>query len=1824
MLSHLRFHRRAPSNSASPVAEQAPAWDAAAQSDHPLPPRDDSPRPDARPRSPSFSHLPPKLPPVSRLASTGSDELFAPHDDAPPASQEARHEEYKPGFIGGVALQKYRRATQEQVPAVMNVVANPNPDPQLSRAKPPPPPINTGLAARPAVQGNKQTKSSWFSTPTDIQGSGVPGKKPVGPRQGNETAPASSSEPPKGKKGLPFLKNPVSSLLHRRKVAHASADAQPPAPSYDPRIRGTRVHDFSAPRPRKAVSNAGSASTRNQEGTSAVAGLGDQGEPTASHLVKDGAVSSYTEHTEDAKDEASVHSPDDANHTQRRPPASITSTLSTGQPALVPSHDGHSLHASSSVASRDTQATPLPPTSSPSMRTTASRQLSVSATSVRDSVASAIPRHMKSTSSRFSFDMIGAAEEEKLLEERHRKREQEKKTSDDPADGDARFDDFDEDFDYDAMMHDDGLEEPIPGVNADYDYDYNYEDQDDQDDQDVTLDPDNDQENFAGFVFQRSEPDSSLVSPHTPGIVPTPRDATGKRVGTVGCGSVNGPYVHHRRPTPEAAQIAAASGKFLRSSSPEVLAGLTNPPPDPTDTQDRDTNNAYLGDYDNDGFAEDLDDFDFDDEAIIAEANASALANDCDGFYGQEFGFYSAPIPHHHPHPVQSSSSSTPSPPSAGSGGGGGILTSENLFQYANGGYFGPASAASLLNRSMSGRAAVREPNLTPITERSEYSNRNSVMSFTLPPVIGGGGGGGSDTGGRNSSLSMAAVASASPGLAQLALLPHDSDEWEGMNLAGLMKLRSKAWGGSQGSLVASSEGSPRSERAVPVVGMDGGAGSPFGAVAMPAHLAGHVRVGSGLSLWGFSEEVGEDGGSGCDGRESGPASPVAGLQASGGLGMSTVLPPRPGSAGAVLSGAGGAAGVGGNGMVASPLPQRPQSLFLPPQAPLPVPSPGMGGSVCSPVLEGEEHEAEAPDGFRLAPALPVTPSGSVQLSHAPPPSKPRTDPRFYRRRSAAPSASSSSPRSDRWDTDPTMHNDAAQASLGNMWSSSLPLQFPSSRRQCRGCDHPRPKYNGGYASVRTNLSAMLSNARYAGCDVCRILSDGVLKFLSDESCGLARDDVDELRIDFNLTVTKRSLEVVLLGTPIKLFFYASEPTPWLTDNLPDLPIGKTVPSSTASDESLDWAVQQLETCKQFHVACNSFPPAPLPSRVLDVSARGESGVRLHVSQGEVAPYTALSHCWGRKPFLRTLSGSLDAHQSEIAWARLPPTFQEAVAFTRKLGIRYLWIDSLCIVQDDQHDWRREAARMASVYQNAALVISAAKSEGAYGGLHAEFPTKNKTHTVESYPGQHDAHPSSPSEPSDPRHAQPEGPTEQRPEQIHLRLALSHAHRLLSPYHAPTSSSLPVFSRGWILQERFLSPRILHFGPEELSFECLEMSTCQCTPSFSPLPPVQPQAMSSATPPPPPPSWYQYMLDRTARPKHYYALTTWLEFEEEEKQVDDEEAQDGGKSKSQRRKRKISSRDLATVWRRLVEDYTHLSLTHDRDIFPAISGMARLMQQAMIVGDDGLNSESSASSSRSSRRSPYVAGLWRDGLLAGDLLWRVELPPRSAISGDGDDDDDGGGGGGDTRGTWAGGWECRPARWRAPSWSWASVRAPVGFVGGEEGVEPPAGCELVEVVCEPDGEDGMGELWEGGSWLVLKGRLIPAVLRLRDCGREDKGKELQPWNLADLDVLDGGHLKNLWVDDNCKWLIGDRGRASVYCLVVGRKLPGKEVLCLLLARVPWEEHGVLAHNRELSEDGYLYTRIGLVEILGGPPSPVPWGWLHNLLDLGEDSVVRIV
>ena len=91
---------------------------------------------------------------------------------------------------------------------------------------------------------------------------------------------------------------------------------------------------------------------------------------------------------------------------------------------------------------------------------------------------------------------------------------------------------------------------------------------------------------------------------------------------------------------------------------------------------------------------------------------------------------------------------------------------------------------------------------------------------------------------------------------------------------------------------------------------------------------------------------------------------------------------------------------------------------------------------------------------------------------------------------------------------------------------------------------------------------------------------------------------------------------------------------------------------------------------------------------------------------GEFCKYATLSHRWGSGRFLCLTGSNLGSLRTGMLLSVLSPTFQHAVAVTKQLGIRYLWIDSLCIVQDSKEDWRSESARMSSVYNHSTLTIA--------------------------------------------------------------------------------------------------------------------------------------------------------------------------------------------------------------------------------------------------------------------------------------------------------------------------------------------------------------------------------------------------------------------------------------------------------------------------------------------------------------------------------------
>lgn len=125
------------------------------------------------------------------------------------------------------------------------------------------------------------------------------------------------------------------------------------------------------------------------------------------------------------------------------------------------------------------------------------------------------------------------------------------------------------------------------------------------------------------------------------------------------------------------------------------------------------------------------------------------------------------------------------------------------------------------------------------------------------------------------------------------------------------------------------------------------------------------------------------------------------------------------------------------------------------------------------------------------------------------------------------------------------------------------------------------------------------------------------------------------------------------------------------------------------SDAALSVLKRWIENCSALHQECGSFfDNQPLPTRVINVkSEREDAQIRLQLSNGEHGRFLALSYCWGdSKRLFTTTSGTLQERFQGFSFDFLPATFRDAVLICHALNIGYLWIDALCIIQDDEND----------------------------------------------------------------------------------------------------------------------------------------------------------------------------------------------------------------------------------------------------------------------------------------------------------------------------------------------------------------------------------------------------------------------------------------------------------------------------------------------------------------------------------------------------------
>ena len=225
------------------------------------------------------------------------------------------------------------------------------------------------------------------------------------------------------------------------------------------------------------------------------------------------------------------------------------------------------------------------------------------------------------------------------------------------------------------------------------------------------------------------------------------------------------------------------------------------------------------------------------------------------------------------------------------------------------------------------------------------------------------------------------------------------------------------------------------------------------------------------------------------------------------------------------------------------------------------------------------------------------------------------------------------------------------------------------------------------------------------------------------------------------------------------------------------------------SKAAFDLAKSWISTCLLSHDKCSNTP-APLPTRVIDLrTVEGDGLVKLFISEDKIAPYVALSYCWGGPQPAVLTTATLETYICGVPLASSPQTIKDAILVCRKLGFQYLWIDALCIMQDSLEDKACEIQKMGFIYSNAILTISASSAKGVKDGFLKKRIRREEDAQWFSLPF----------------YSSDDNSTS------------TISARQFTTYQ---TSSEPLNTRAWTLQEDVLSPRVLAYDSYRIRWQC--------------------------------------------------------------------------------------------------------------------------------------------------------------------------------------------------------------------------------------------------------------------------------------------------------------------------------------------------------------------------------------------------------------------
>ncbi|KAI3338181.1 heterokaryon incompatibility protein-domain-containing protein [Ustulina deusta] len=448
-----------------------------------------------------------------------------------------------------------------------------------------------------------------------------------------------------------------------------------------------------------------------------------------------------------------------------------------------------------------------------------------------------------------------------------------------------------------------------------------------------------------------------------------------------------------------------------------------------------------------------------------------------------------------------------------------------------------------------------------------------------------------------------------------------------------------------------------------------------------------------------------------------------------------------------------------------------------------------------------------------------------------------------------------------------------------------------------------------------------------AGCPICRaILSE--------------LDDPQKLLLDPNMiSSTKCSIRGVGVGGRVSLycldFVWESPGIPPCYRRLvvkpyrtiqPYLPCSPLEAHRGWTDQALDMVKTWIHSCREQHPKCqvlSSWRTSGLtfqPKRLVDIGPAGGMMWRL-ILRGDSTvfpiPYVTLSHRWSPSQQFKLVGKNEQVYKDGQPLGLLPRVFQDAIKVVQALGIRYMWVDCLCIIQDSLSDWEIESLEMCKIYTNSVCNISITGFEDNSTGF------LEKTCDYVPLPCQ----------------LQPTWAPR-----------INGGWCVLDPFFWWAQvTKAPLAKRGWVFQERYLAPRVIHFGPEQLLWECASLDACEAFPQGLPMIVKSPTHTGFKR--------MDFLFENNMQEALLPGTSNRISMNEE---------------------------DRLYHWCQIVQAYTRTSLTKPNDKLIALAGVAQLMS----LSDDPTNVTSSKR---------YLAGLFKQHLLLmlewhtdGKMFLRIE------------------------------------------------------------------------------------------------------------------------------------------------------------------------------------------------------------------------------------------